>query len=107
VHPESCRTEWATFSVHSCPPPRSSIYRRPYGKSPASFQIAIEVTDACFETRHVGDEDFDFENQLRDEGFSDREIDELIQQAHFGVMMNVTTDIFDISPAQPFPALAR
>lgn len=70
------------------------------------FKSKLRLQMLALQPRHVADEDFDFENQLRDEGFSDREIDELIPQAHFGVMMNVMTDIFDIPPAQPFPALA-
>ena len=51
----------------------------------------------------MADADFDFEEQLRDEGFSESEIDELLAQGYFGVMMNMLTDAYDIPPEQPFP----
>jgi hypothetical protein len=41
-------------------------------------------------------EDFDFEEQLRDEGFSEQEIDELISVAGFGVLLNTLTDIVHV-----------
>jgi len=73
-------------------------------KLPASFQVAIEiVTQAALQPKSVADEDFDFEDQLRDEGFSEREIDELMAQAYFAVMMNTFIDSFDIPWESPFP----
>jgi len=73
-------------------------------KLPASFQVAIEiVTQAALQPKKVADEDFDFEDQLRDEGFSEREIDELMAQAYFAVMMNTYVDTFDIPWESPFP----
>ena len=71
---------------------------------PASFQIAIDiVTKTALNPKSIADEDFDFEDQLRDEGFSEREIDELMAQAYFGVMMNTFVDSFDIPWERPFP----
>ena len=71
---------------------------------PLSFQVAIDViTKLALQSKHIVDKDFDFEDELRDEGFSEREIDELIAQAHFGVMLNVLTDIFEIPWESPFP----
>ncbi len=49
--------------------------------------------------KSVAAEDFDFEEQLRDEGFSEQEIDELISVAGFGVLLNTMTDIVHI-PAE-------
>jgi alkylhydroperoxidase family enzyme len=73
-------------------------------KMPASFPIAIDiVARAALEPKNVEAEDFDFEEQLRDEGFSESEIDELLAQGYFGVMMNMLTDTFDIPWEQPFP----
>jgi alkylhydroperoxidase family enzyme len=73
-------------------------------KLPASFQIAIEiVTQAALKPKSLAEEDFDFEDQLLDEGFSDREIDELMAQAYFGVMMNTFIDSCDIPWESPFP----
>jgi len=77
---------------------------RDVAQMPLSFQVAIDViTQLALQPKRVAEEDFDFEDQLRDEGFSEREIDELIAQAHFGVMLNVMTDIFDIPWESPFP----
>ncbi len=73
-------------------------------KLPASFRVALEiVTQAALQPKSVADEDFDFEDQLRDDGFSEREIDELMAQAYFGVMMNTFIDSFDIPWESPFP----
>jgi hypothetical protein len=44
----------------------------------------------------VAAEEFNFEEQLRDEGFSEQEIDELISVAGFGVLLNTMTDIVHI-----------
>ena len=71
---------------------------------PASFQVAIEiVTRAALQPKSVADKDFNFEDELRDEGFSDREIDELMAQAYFAVMMNTLIDSIDIPWESPFP----
>ncbi len=71
---------------------------------PPSYQIAIEtVTQAALEPSRLVAEDFDFEQRLRDEGYVDREIDELLAQADFAVMMNTITSIFDIPAERPFP----
>jgi alkylhydroperoxidase family enzyme len=73
-------------------------------KLPASFQVAIEiVTQAALQPKSIADEDFDFEDQLRDEGFTEREIDELMAQATFATMMNTFIDFFDIPWESPFP----
>jgi alkylhydroperoxidase family enzyme len=73
-------------------------------KLPPSFQVAINVVSrAALDSKTVADEDYDFEEQLRDEGFSESEIDELLAQAHFGVMLNTMTDVFHIEPEKPFP----
>ena len=71
---------------------------------PRSYQVAIEtVTRAALEPSSLAAEDLDFERRLRDEGYVDREIDELLAQADFAVMMNTITSIFDIPPERPFP----
>ena len=73
-------------------------------KLPASFQVAIEiVTQAALQPKSVANEDFNFEDQLRDEGFSEREIDELMAQAYFAVMMNTFIDSIDVPWETPFP----
>jgi alkylhydroperoxidase family enzyme len=73
-------------------------------KLPASFQVAIEiVTKAALQPKSVADEKFDFEDQLRDEGYSEREIDELLAQAYFATMMNTFIDSFDVPRESPFP----
>ncbi len=74
-------------------------------KLPAAFQVAIEVVSrAALSPKSVADEDFDFEEQLRDEGFSEREIDELLAQGLLGVMLNMLTDTYSIPAEEPFPA---
>jgi alkylhydroperoxidase family enzyme len=79
-----------------------------YPTLPKSFQVAIEmVTQAALHPKNVAKEDFDFEERLRDEGFSEQEIDELMAQADFGVMMNMITDIWEIPPDQEFPPKDR
>ncbi len=73
-------------------------------KLPAAFQVAIEVVSrAALSPKSVADEDFDFEEQLRDEGFSECEIDELLAQGLLGVMLNMLTDTYDIPAEAPFP----
>jgi hypothetical protein len=54
-------------------------------------------------TKSVADEDFDFEEQLREVGFSESEIDELLAQGMLGVMLNMLTDTYDIPVEKPFP----
>jgi alkylhydroperoxidase family enzyme len=76
-------------------------------KLPASFQVAIDlVSKAALDPKSVADDDFDFEDQLRDEGFSESEIDELLAQGMLGVILNMVTDIYDIPEEQPFPGAA-
>ena len=42
--------------------------------------------------------EFDFEEQLRDEGFSERKIEELIAIAGFGVLINAMSNIVTLDP---------
>jgi len=73
-------------------------------KLPASFQVAIDVVSrAALDPKSVADEDFDFEERLRDEGFSESEIDELLAQGLLGVMLNMLTDTYAIPVERPFP----
>jgi alkylhydroperoxidase family enzyme len=73
-------------------------------KLPVSFQVAIElVAKAALEPKNIADDEFDFEEQLRDEGFSESEIDELLAQGMLGVLLNMMTDTYDIPAQQPFP----
>ncbi len=75
-----------------------------HNKLPASFQAAIDIVSrAALQPKSVADDDFDYEEQLRDEGFSESEIDELLAQGYFGVMMNMLTDAYEIPRDQPFP----
>lgn len=72
---------------------------------PASYEVAIEVvTQMALRPKTVAAEDFDFEERLRDEGFSEREIDELISVAGFGVLLNTMTDIVHVPAEEPLPA---
>lgn len=74
---------------------------------PASYAIAIKVvTQMAMQPKTVATEDFDFEEQLRDEGFSEQEIDELIALAGFGVMLNTMTDIVHIPAEEPLDSTA-
>jgi len=71
---------------------------------PPSFPVAIEVISrASIDSKSVEDSDYNFEDQLRDEGFSESEIDELLAVGFFGVMMNMLTDTYDVPWEQPFP----
>lgn len=64
---------------------------------PASFQAAIDlVPRMALDPATVADGHFAYEEQLRDEGFSEAEIDELVAQAYFGVMMNTLTAAYDV-----------
>jgi alkylhydroperoxidase family enzyme len=69
---------------------------------PASYEVAINlVTQMALRPKTVAADDFDFEEQLRDEGFSEQEIDELIAVAGFGVLLNTMTDIVHIPTEAP------
>ena len=64
---------------------------------PASFQAALDlVPQMALDPHSVADKQFAYEEQLRDEGFSEAEIDELVAQAYFGVMMNTLTSAYDV-----------
>ena len=66
--------------------------------------MAIEIISrASLEPKSVEDPDWDFEDLLKDEGFSDSEIDELIAVGFFSVMMNMLTDTYDVPWESPFP----
>ena len=71
---------------------------------PPSFPVALAiVTRASLDTKSVEDPDWDFEDQLRDEGFSEGEIDELLAVGFFSFMMNMLTDTYDVPWEAPFP----
>ena len=71
---------------------------------PSSFPVAIEIVSrASLEPKSVEDPEWDFEDQLRDEGFSEGEIDELLAVGFFSVMMNMMTDTYDVPWESPFP----
>ncbi len=71
---------------------------------PPSYSVAIEIISrASLEPKSVEDADWDFEEQLRDEGFSESEIDELLAIGFFSVMMNMLTDTYDVPWESPFP----
>ena len=71
---------------------------------PPSFPVAIEVVSrASLEPKSVEDPDWDFEEQLKEEGFSESEIDELLAVGYFSVMMNMLTDTYEVPWEAPFP----
>ena len=71
---------------------------------PASYEVALDlITQMALQPKTVAREDFNFEEQLRDEGFSEQEIDELISVAGFGVLLNTMTDIV-LVPTEDSPA---
>ena len=71
---------------------------------PPSFPVAIDIISrASLHPKSVEDADWDFEEQLRDEGFSESEIDELLAVGFFSVMMNMLTDTYDVPWESPFP----
>jgi alkylhydroperoxidase family enzyme len=73
-------------------------------KLPASYQVAIEVvSQIALNPKSVAEEGFDYEERLRDEGFSELEIDELVAEGYFGVMMNLLTDAYEVPRELPFP----
>lgn len=73
-------------------------------KLPVSFQVAIDVVSkAALDPKNIADEEFDFEERLLDEGFSESEIDELLAQGMLAVYLNMLTDTFEVPIQQPFP----
>ena len=71
---------------------------------PPSFPVAVDIVSrASLEPKSVDDPTWDFEDQLRDEGFSQSEIDELLAVGFFSVMMNMLTDTYDVPWENPFP----
>ena len=71
---------------------------------PPSFPVAIDIVSrVSLDSKGAGDDDLDFEDQLRDEGFSESEIDELLAVGFFSVMMNMLTDTYDVPWESPFP----
>jgi alkylhydroperoxidase/carboxymuconolactone decarboxylase family protein YurZ len=71
---------------------------------PPSFPIAIDIVSrASLEPKSIEDENWDFEEQLRDEGFSESEIDELLAVGYFSVMMNMVVDAYEVPWEAPFP----
>lgn len=75
---------------------------------PPTYQVAINIISrAALESKSTENPDWDFEEQLRDEGFSESEIDELLVLGFFSVMMNLFTDTYAIPWEQPFPVTAN
>ena len=73
-------------------------------KLPASFQVALDIVSrAALQSKTVADESFDLEEQLRDAGFSESEIDELLAIGYFSVMMNTLVDVYQVPWEAPFP----
>lgn len=71
---------------------------------PPSFPVAIEIVSrVSLDPKSVEEIEWDFENQLRDEGFTESEIDELLAVGFFSVMMNMLTDTYDVPWESPFP----
>lgn len=71
---------------------------------PPSFPVAIDVVSrAALEPKSVKDEEWDFEEQLRDEGFTESEIDELLAVGYFSVMMNMFCDTYEVPWEAPLP----
>ncbi len=71
---------------------------------PPSYPAAIDIVSrASLDPKSVADPDWNFEDQLRDEGFSESEIDELLAVGFFSVMMNMLTDTYDVPWESPFP----
>lgn len=71
---------------------------------PPSYPIAIDIVSrASLEPKSIENEDWDFEEQLRDEGFSESEIDELLAVGYFSVMMNMVVDAYEVPWEAPLP----
>jgi alkylhydroperoxidase family enzyme len=72
---------------------------------PPSFPVAIEVVSrAALASKSVEDPEWDFEEQLRDEGFSESEIDELLAVGYLSVMLNMLTDAYEVPREQSLPS---
>ena len=68
-------------------------------KFPASYTVAIDVVSRmALQTRSIKAADYDWEEQLLDEGFSEKEIEELVAVAGFGALMNTMSDIVGVDP---------
>ncbi len=71
---------------------------------PPSYPVAIDVVSrASLECKTVEDARWKFEEILRDEGFSESEIDELLAVGYFSVMMNMLVDAYEVPWEAPFP----
>jgi alkylhydroperoxidase family enzyme len=71
---------------------------------PPSFPVAIDiVVRASLDSKSCEASDYDFEEQLRDEGFSESEIDELLAVGFFSITMNMMTDAYDVPWEAPVP----
>lgn len=71
---------------------------------PPSFPVAIDVVSrASLEPKSIKDPGWVFEDELRDEGFSESEIDELLAVGYFSVMMNMLIDAYDVPWEAPYP----
>jgi len=71
---------------------------------PSSFQVAIEiVSNSALKPESIVKNDINYEERLRDEGFSLHEIDELMAQGYFATMMNTFINSCDIPWEKPFP----
>jgi len=71
---------------------------------PPSYPVAIEIVfRASTDSKSCEASEYDFEEQLRDEGFSESEIDELLAVGFFSVLMNMMTDAYDVPWESPFP----
>ena len=71
---------------------------------PSSFPVAIDIVSrASVDSKSCEAPDYDFEDQLRDEGFSESEIDELLAVGFFSVLMNMMTDTYEVPLELPFP----
>lgn len=71
---------------------------------PPSFPMAIDIVSrASLNPKSINDPEWDFEEELRDEGFSESEIDELLAVGYFSVMMNMLTDTYEIPWEAPYP----
>jgi len=78
--------------------------RRGSANLPPSFPKAIEIISrASVDPKSIEDEAWDFEDQLRDKGFSESEIDELLGVGFFSILMNMLTDTYDAPWESPFP----
>jgi len=71
---------------------------------PPTFPVAIDIVfRASLDSKSCEMSDYDFEEELRDEGFSESEIDELLAVGFFSVIMNMMTDAYDVPWETPFP----